>query len=215
MPSLIYVADPMCSWCYGFAPELVTLLQGLPDIPVDIVVGGLRAYNKEALGEQMHATLREHWQRVAGASNLQFAPDHPMAPGFVYDTEPACRAVVTARALAPSATLSVFHAIQYAFYAEGRDVTQADVLAEAASRELAEAGFSIAPAAFREKWMTPEMVAETAADFGQTRRWGVSGFPTLILERDGKLDLVTSGYVKTEQLVEQMQALVDREAVPG
>ena len=23
---LIYIADPMCSWCYGFGPELAKLL---------------------------------------------------------------------------------------------------------------------------------------------------------------------------------------------
>jgi putative protein-disulfide isomerase len=210
MPSLIYVADPMCSWCYGFAPELVTLLQGLPDMPVEIVVGGLRAYNKEPVDEQLRTSLLDHWKQVGEASGLPFAPNHLLEPGFVYDTEPACRAVVTARNLAPTAVLSVFHAIQHAFYAEGRDVTQADVLADVATHGLAEAGISMAPAAFREKWSSRDMVMETAEDFGRVRRWSISGFPTLVLERDGELDLVTSGYIKTEQLVERMQALVDK-----
>jgi putative protein-disulfide isomerase len=47
------------------------------------------------------------------------------------------------------------------------------------------------------------------------RRWRISGFPTLILERGGELDLVTSGYMKTEQLIEQMQALVDKDKASG
>jgi putative protein-disulfide isomerase len=215
MPSLIYIADPMCSWCYGFAPELVTLLRGLPDLPVEIMVGGLRAYNKEPLDENLRSTLLEHWERVSNASGMPFTPNHLLRPGFVYDTEPACRAIVTARTLAPSATLSVFHAIQHAFYAEGRDVTQADVLAQAASQGLAEANFSIEPEAFLKHWTSREMALETAHDFGQVRRWGVSGFPTVVLERNGKLDLVTSGYLKTEQLVEHMQALIDKDAIPA
>jgi putative protein-disulfide isomerase len=215
MPNLIYVADPMCSWCYGFAPELVALLQGLPDVPVEIVVGGLRAYNKEPIDEQLRASLLKHWKQVAEASGLPFSPDHLLEPGFVYDTEPACRAIVTARNLAPVAVLSVFHAIQHAFYAEGRDVTQGDVLAEVATRGLAEAGVSMEPAAFQEKWSSRDMVMETAEDFGRVRRWRISGFPTLILERGGELDLVTSGYMKTEQLIEQMQALVDKDKASG
>ena len=50
---------------------------------------------------------------------------------FVYDTEPACRTVVMARehwGEDDERVLTVFHAIQRAFYAEGRDTTHTDVL---------------------------------------------------------------------------------------
>ena len=36
---LIYVGDPMCSWCWGFAPEIESLAD---DYPIEVVVGGLR-----------------------------------------------------------------------------------------------------------------------------------------------------------------------------
>jgi protein-disulfide isomerase-like protein with CxxC motif len=51
MIQLIYVADPMCSWCYGFGPELQALLEMMPDANLDIIVGGLRAYNQEVMSE--------------------------------------------------------------------------------------------------------------------------------------------------------------------
>ena len=38
--------------------------------------------------------------------------------------EPACRAALAVRNLAPAATLGYFAAVQRAFYAEGRDVTR-------------------------------------------------------------------------------------------
>ena len=40
---LIYIGDPMCSWCYGFGKELSALLERLPDLQLEIVVGGVRA----------------------------------------------------------------------------------------------------------------------------------------------------------------------------
>jgi putative protein-disulfide isomerase len=210
MPSLIFVADPMCSWCYGFTPELSTLLQGIPDLPLEIIVGGLRAYNRQTLEAEQKATILAHWQQVAKASGLPFNDAALSRPDFVYDSEPACRAVVTARTLSPSNTLYVFHAIQHAFYAEGKDVTQAEILAEVAADALTAAGVPTAPAAFRAAWESQESVLATAEDFGQTRRWEISGFPTLILERDGVLDLVTSGYINAEQLVKRMQSIVDQ-----
>jgi putative protein-disulfide isomerase len=38
MTQLIYVADPMCSWCYGFGPELQALLELMPEANLDIIV---------------------------------------------------------------------------------------------------------------------------------------------------------------------------------
>ena len=53
----------------------------------------------------------------------------------MYDTEPACRAMVTMRRLAPDKALGFMAAIQRAFYGNNQDVTQAEVLAAIAERE--------------------------------------------------------------------------------
>lgn len=37
---LVYFADPMCSWCYGFGPELEAFLRERPAMRVDVVMGG-------------------------------------------------------------------------------------------------------------------------------------------------------------------------------
>lgn len=213
MPTLIYIADPMCSWCYGFGPELSAVLNGLPEMKLEVVVGGLRAHNTAVMDETLKATLLAHWRHVEEATGLPFSNDALAHEGFVYNTEPACRAVVAARLFAPSTPLPVFNAIQNAFYARALDVTRGDVLARVASTALAEAGIVIDPARFQEVWASPEAITATLADFAQTQRWGVTGFPTLVLERGASLDLVTSGFIRTEALVERMQAIIDE--TPG
>ncbi len=47
---LAYFADPMCSWCYGFGPQLAKLPERHPDARLEPVMGGLRACNREAMG---------------------------------------------------------------------------------------------------------------------------------------------------------------------
>ncbi len=213
MPSLIYIADPMCSWCYGFGPELAALLDGLPGLPIEVVVGGLRAYNKEIMGDGLKATLLEHWHKVAAQTGLPFDYNGLTRENFVYDTEPACRAVVAARMLAPATHLYVLHEIQRAFYAEGKDVTQSEVLASVCATAMTESGYPIDEASFLVTWRSGAVIQATNEDFLLANRWGVSGFPTLVLERDGQLDLVTSGYVAMPRLIEMLQALVDKETV--
>jgi putative protein-disulfide isomerase len=42
---LIYVMDPMCSWCWGFAPVADALVQQAraAGVPLHLVMGGLRS----------------------------------------------------------------------------------------------------------------------------------------------------------------------------
>jgi putative protein-disulfide isomerase len=209
MPSLIYIADPMCSWCYGFGPELTALLDGLPGLPLNIVVGGLRTGNDQPVDRALKASLREHWAKVAETTGLPFSPDNLEREGFVYDTEPACRAVVAARTLAPQASLAVFHAIQRAFYKEGKDVTQGNVLAQVTCAVLTEAGVAIDPAAFLALWNAEAARLATREDFIQVQHWEIQGFPTLVLERDGQLDLVIAGFAPMPALVKRLEAMVN------
>nr|MBA3324286.1 DsbA family protein [Paracoccaceae bacterium] len=40
---LLYVADPMCSWCWGFAPVIADIRAAFRDrLPLHLVMGGLR-----------------------------------------------------------------------------------------------------------------------------------------------------------------------------
>jgi putative protein-disulfide isomerase len=135
---LVYFADPMCSWCYGFSPVISALAEQFEDrLPLDLVMGGLRAGNTVPMRQQDKDFIRNAWTRVGAATGQPFATDFFDREGFVYDTEPACRAVVTARRLMPRMALPFMARIQQAFYAENRDMTAADAITEVAE----EAGF--------------------------------------------------------------------------
>jgi putative protein-disulfide isomerase len=212
MSRLIYIADPMCSWCYGFGPELAALLDGLPGLPIEVVVGGLRPYNKGVMDAALKESLKEQWQKVAERTGLPFNHDFFSKENFVYDTEPACRAVVAARLIAPQASLYVFHEIQRAFYSEGKDVTDGKVLAAIATKALADQGHQVDEATFLETWNSDVVIKATNDDFLLSDKWEIRGFPTLVLERGKQFDMVSAGYVAMPKLVELLQSLVDQEA---
>lgn len=191
---LRYYADPLCSWCYGFGPELSRLLERLPQARVTLVMGGLRAYNRERMSLAFRTMLREHWNSVATATGLPFSQAVLDDDGFIYDTEPACRAVVTARHMFPGQALALMKAIQRAFYRDGRDATSAQVLAHIAAEE----GFD--RTTFLAAMESEAMRVATRADFAATQTLGVSGFPTVALARGEELFLVTSGFVPHDVL---------------
>jgi len=175
---LVYFADPMCSWCWGFSPviEAVRERQGA-ELPVHLIMGGLYPGTEEPLTETGKETIREHWQHVNEASGQPFEFSFFDREGFVYDTEPPSRAVVAMRRIDPEKAFALLKRIHGAFYTENRDVTDPDVLADLA----AETG--VARETFLELFNADDVRQETQTDFSIARRAGITGFPTLIAGR--------------------------------
>ncbi|MCY1412487.1 DSBA-like thioredoxin domain protein [compost metagenome] len=193
---LLYVMDPMCSWCWGFAPVAQTLAEQAAEqgVPLALVLGGLRTGQGAALDPSTRNYILEHWQAVQQSTGQPFRFEGALPEGFVYDTEPACRAVVAARKLDEPSAWALVKAIQQAFYVEGRDTTQAPVLAE-----LAES-VGLPRIEFAEAFDSQDIHLATLGDFSWARDLGIAGFPTLLAERNGQLALLTNGYQPLEEL---------------
>ncbi len=185
---LVYIGDPMCSWCWGFNPVLEAL-DARYDFPLRVVVGGLRpGPNAEAMDDKMAAFIAHHWHQVEAASGQPF--DHAILQrrGWRYDTELPCVAVVAMRELAPERTLAFFARLHRAFYAEGVDITAADAYPALAG------GFAPDVDAFMAALRSPGVKQRAWRDFAWARQMGVSGFPTLLLRSGEQWIPVTYGY---------------------
>ncbi|WP_373991754.1 DsbA family protein [Duganella sp. BuS-21] len=204
---LLYVGDPMCSWCYGFGKEMSELLAMHPELELEIIVGGVRAGATDVLDQAGKEFRLEHWVRVEANSGLPFNREALMArENFVYDTEPICRAVVTARRLAPQADLlAVFRALQQAFYVDGLDTTDGRVLAGVVGAQL-----RLDVEAVLRVWEDSATVAETKADFARARSLGVRSFPALLLDTDKGIVEVSGGYAHVAQLEQNLQKALAR-----
>lgn len=201
-PFLVYFADPMCSWCYGFGPELEALLAGRPHLRVDLVMGGLRPYHAERSTAEFRASIAEHWAHVARESGLPFDDAALAREDFVYDTEPACRAVVAVRATDAGRALPYFRRVQRAFYAEGRDVTRPEVLADLAAQEGLDREVFLAAHASQE---ARDAVRQ---DFSATQQTGVTGFPTLAAGYpERRYFLVTAGFARAAEIADRLDRI--------
>jgi putative protein-disulfide isomerase len=202
---LLYVGDPMCSWCYGFGKEMTALMTLHPGLELEIIVGGVRAGATDLLDQAGKEFRLGHWERVEAQSGLPFNRAALMArENFVYDTEPVCRAVVTARKLAPAADLlAVFRALQQAFYVEGLDTTDGRVLSAVVAAQL-----QLDVGAVLGMWQHADTIAQTRADFSRARALGVRSFPALLLDKGGEIVEVSGGYAKVEQLNHRLRQIM-------
>ncbi|MBA3517341.1 MAG: DsbA family protein [Rhizobiales bacterium] len=197
-PNLIYVADPMCSWCWGFSPVVAAIYDRFGDaLPIRLIMGGLRPGTTKPLDEAGKRTIREHWEHVHEASGQPFDMRFFDRDGFVYDTEPASKAVVAVRRSGMEQALAYLRLVHAAFYAENRDVTNEEVLADLA------AAIGLNREEFLDAFRTEQAKQETWADFAIAQRAGITGFPTLLAGAGDRAEyaIVTQGYQPADRLL--------------
>ncbi|MBT3648501.1 MAG: DsbA family protein [Flavobacteriales bacterium] len=193
-PTIIYVGDPMCSWCYGFAPEISKVREALPDHEFKLVLGGLRPHGTETNAD-IGDFLREHWEEIHKRTGQPFKYDILEDKTMVYDTEPACRAVVAARNLNPEIELEFFKAVQDAFYAENRNMLDIETYLRIADE------FELDSDQYRQTFDSEECKYETAQEFQLSSEMGIRGFPSVVVRHNGQLFLASNGFRTAEDLL--------------
>jgi putative protein-disulfide isomerase len=198
---LLYFANPMCSWCWGFQPVVHALAE--QGYPIAVALGSLGADRARPMRDADRASVREHWHHVVERTGQRFDFGFFEREGFVYDTEPPSRAVAVVRRRFPALALPFLGRLQERFYALGQDITDETVLREAASE------FGIEPSLFAAAFDDPATAAEVAAEWQQTAQLGVTGYPTLLALRPGKPSVVTIGWRPLADVLASMEALQD------
>ena len=192
---ILLIVDPMCSWCWGFSPSAQAMAEEYAErAPVFPIAGGLRPLTTRPMDDAAKAEIRHHWEDVEKASGQPFDFSFFDRDGFVYDTEPACRALVTVRSLKPEAAMPYLASMHQAFYAENRDTTDPEVLADLAEETGVERD------AFAEAFPSRQMIHLTAGDFFRSQSMGVPGFPTTVPRTGDNLSLLSSGFRPFEDL---------------
>jgi putative protein-disulfide isomerase len=179
--TLIYFADPMCSWCWGFQPVMSKIRERVDGLAETVIfVGGLRPFTDHAMTEKDKGYVRNHWNHVFEASGQPFDFAFFERENFVYDTEPACRAVVAARRMDEGKSHPMLDRLHRAFYAECQDTTDPEVIANLATE------IGLDRDAYKVAFEDESSRQETLAEFQYTQRSQINGFPTLVGVTEGR-----------------------------
>ncbi len=203
-PKLIYIGDPMCSWCYGIAPELEGIQSEYKDLlEFELILGGLRPYNTQTMTD-LKDFLTHHWEEVHQRSQQKFNYKILDDANITYDTEPPCRANMIVREMHPEKSFAFFHASQHAFYEENKNMHLAESYADILSTlEINEEKFNSAFASAEAK----ERIKE---DFNKAQALGVNSFPTVVISHQDKMYIIAQGYATQEKMSERIRKILDK-----
>lgn len=205
-PTLIYVGDPLCSWCYGYAPEIAYIKNKYKEeLDFKLIMGGLRPYTEEPMDVEMKEMLRGHWVEVNKRSKQPFSYDVlDESHEIIYDTEPPCRATVVVREMAPDKEFDYFKKVQSAFYHEGKNMNDINTYLELCDE------FGLDKTTFTELYQSDEIKKATWEDFAFAKNLGVQGFPSTLVQIGETYYMITRGYLERQYLEE----VIDEKVLP-
>ncbi len=198
--TLIYVHDPMCSWCWGFSDVYQQLEEQLPEeIDVRRLLGGLAADSDVPMPESMQAMLQQTWHQIEATIpgklfNFEFWSQ--CAPRR--STYPACRAVIAAREQGEQYDRIMTQAIQQAYYQQARNPSDNETLIELADE------IGLDAKRFSRQLLDPKTHQQLLDEIDSARSIGIDSFPSLMLERDGAYYPVLSNYTNVEPILKQI-----------
>jgi len=207
MPTtLIYVHDPMCSWCWGFEPTRAQLFAALDGrIPIRRLVGGLAPDSDAPMSAEMRLGLQQTWQRIQQTiPGTEFNFDFWSKCAPRRSTYPANRAVLAARRQGEEYDQPMTLRIQRAYYLEARNPSDNETLVELAADVV---GLDVERFGAELIDATTEQMLST--EIHSSRTMGINGFPSLAVVTETDLNHIGLNYTDANAMLSQVEALIE------
>ncbi len=203
---IIYVYDPMCGWCFGFGKVMGDFHKEFKDsFEFDVVSGGMVVGDREGPVGDFADYILGAYKRVEEYSGMKF--------GQLYLDQLKTKTLWSS-SVKPSIALEAFkafntkdvvefsHAIQLAYFVDGKDLRDEDVY-----KQLIKP-YGINEAEFIKKLNSEDMRKQTTDWFQTTANWGVTGYPMVILVRNGKYYAIAKGFTDLATLKQTTATVV-------
>ncbi len=174
---LFYIYDPMCSWCWGYAPTWQRLQRELTS-EVDIIygLGGLAEDSDVLMPEAMQVFLQQTWRKIAQQLGTEFNFDFWQHCQPRRSTFPACRATLIAREFGKEQEMLT--AIQHAYYLQAKNPSNLDTL-QALAVDIGLDGYD-----FLQKLKSQSVDEQLMVEINKMRSLPINGFPALVLVKE-------------------------------
>ena len=197
---LHYLHDPMCSWCWGFAPTWNKVKEALEDkVKVTYLLGGLALDNDEDMTLQTQNYVQSNWRRIEEKiPGTKFNYDFWIKCKPRRSTYPACRAVISARIQNPDCETSMIRAIQKCYYLDAQNPSNEDVLVSLAIE------LGLDAEKFQLDLRSEKVNKMLLAEISLAKSLGMSRMPSLSLQTGRGLRAISIDFLDPDYIVGQI-----------
>lgn len=177
---LVYGFDPLCGWCFGFAPALRTLRGSFPELSIQLRMGGLVTGAKVRPYAEMSDYIQNASSRLQSVTGVTlgsaFKSNILSDPKIIASSIPPCDVLLQVRAAFPDRVLDFAEALQAAHFRDGMDLNATETY----TRIVDALGIDL-----KLEVPAPGMIRAALMDeFSGSRTLGLTSFPTLLAVSD-------------------------------
>ena len=205
IPTVIYVADAYCGWCWGFGEGVAEFEAANRDrVRFTVISGGL--FTGERAGPiSLYPHIAEANARIARLTGAAYGQAYQQLldeGAMVMDSTDAAAALAALREQAPERAIHWLHRLQEAFYVHGRSLSDPKTIADIAESEGLNAQRVL------DQLADGSAAALAQADFVKARALGVSTYPTLLFVDGAKVTGLPAMGTAPSKLNEKLDALL-------
>ena len=198
-PTLVYIYDALCGWCYGFSPVMKRLHETHRDhLNFDVLSGGMVMGNRVGPIGQVAPYIAWAYKQVEERTGVTFGEGFlkgVLEPGTaIFSSEKPGIALTVFKTEQPDEAVAFAHDLQRAVYFDGLDLQADETYAELVRP------YGLDGAGFVEKLNDFRFRQKTYAEFQAVSKLGVTGFPTVLLLTPEKNYVLSRGYAPFEEL---------------
>ena len=205
--TLYYFGDPMCSWCWGFKPVLEQVDIEYPELKRVTVMGGLRGGEELPMDDGLAEMIRNGWVRIEQSTGQAFNHDLWKQHRPLATTWPACRAVLSARNLNPAAEWGYMVGMFKAYFTRALDPSDKETHLLIAGEQ----GFDRDE--FGSMLESEEVEEALQKDLRTTMRFGITGFPSVVLRIQDSNYLISPGYQPMEGMRKAINTVYEKAGI--
>ena len=195
-PTILYVMDPLCGWCFGFSPVVMSLYESYRDrYDFKVVPGGMITGARVEPVAAMAGYILKAYTRVEEMSGVKFGQpylDMLRAGTEISNSVPPCQALHVLQELQPGRGVEHAHQLQRALFMDGYSWNDRETYVHLARL------FDLNPDRFLERWESQEAQYSTVQDFQWVQAAGITGFPCLVYQKGDQYLLIASGFQPQE-----------------
>ncbi|MEM9886349.1 MAG: DsbA family protein [Bacteroidota bacterium] len=203
---LIYVYDALCGWCYGFSPNIQAFVAAhAEELEVEVLSGGMITGDRIGPIGEVAGYIKWAYKEVEQKMGVTFGQaflENVLEEGSaVFTSVPAAIAMCVFKSKFPEHQLEYATRIQKGIYYEG--IAPKDH--NAYTKMAAESGWQGGD--FLELMEKTDYKTQAMKEFDWAKEAGISGFPTLILQKEETLYAIARGAVSLDYLEQSYERI--------
>ena len=211
-PSIIYVYDAICGWCYGFSPVMKSLFDNYSDtFDFEVLSGGMMMGEREGAINDVAPYIKTAYKDVENTTGVKFGEAFltELEKGDLYlSSEKPSIALSVFKSYFPEKAILFAHDLQDAIYVNGLDLRNDESYIYLAEK------YQIPTEEFIKKLNQEEFKQAAYYDFALARQLQVTGYPAAFI-RTGELKfyMIAKGYANQETMELRVQNVLNEIAL--